>query len=124
MKKLLIINSPRGINAASKRNFRHLFKRILFINLFFLAAFSVSAQTKIPISGIVKDDKGVPTANVSVTVKGSTAGATTDVNGAFLLMFPVRNLHLSFRMWALKPRKYRLVIKLLLTYSLCPLQIA
>ena len=83
MKKLLIINSPHGISAASKRNVRHLIKRILFINLFFLAAFSVSAQTKIPVSGVVKDDKGVPTANVSVTVKGSTVGVTTDVNGAF-----------------------------------------
>jgi len=96
MKKLLIINSPHGISAASKRNVRHLLKRILFINLFFLVAFSVSAQTKIPVSGVVKDDKGAPTANVSVTVKGSTVGVTTDVNGAFSIDVPSRKSTLVF----------------------------
>jgi TonB-linked SusC/RagA family outer membrane protein len=105
MKKLLIINSPHGISAASKRNVRHLLKRILFINLFFLAAFSVSAQTKIPVSGVVKDDKGVPIANVSVTVKGTTIGATTDVNGAFSLDVPNRKATLIFSNVGFKPQE-------------------
>ncbi|MFT3934743.1 MAG: TonB-dependent receptor [Chitinophagaceae bacterium] len=39
-------------------------------------------------TGLVKDDKGVPAANASVTVKGSKTGVSTDANGAFGIDVP------------------------------------
>ena len=40
------------------------------------------------VSGIVKDDKGNPAANASVTVKGAKTGVTTDASGTFSIDVP------------------------------------
>ena len=44
-----------------------------------------------PVKGIITDDKGVPLANVSVLVKGTSKGVTTDINGAFSIEVPNDN---------------------------------
>ena len=40
------------------------------------------------VSGVVKDESGAPVIGASVVVKGTTIGASTDVNGAFSLSVP------------------------------------
>ena len=42
------------------------------------------AQTK-SVSGVVKDSKGEPVPNVTVTVKGSKTGVATAANGSFTI---------------------------------------
>lgn len=61
-------------------------KTVLCSFLAILSLISV-AQSK-RITGVIKDNTGNPLADVSVTVKGSTIGATTDGNGAFAIDVP------------------------------------
>jgi len=58
-------------------------KNFLLI-LFFLASTSVFAQ-RITITGTVTDEKGSPLPGATVQVKGTTLGATADVNGKYSL---------------------------------------
>jgi TonB-linked SusC/RagA family outer membrane protein len=52
-----------------------------------LITFSANAQ-QITVTGSVKDAKGAPVSGASVTIKGSTTGVSTDVNGVFTLSVP------------------------------------
>jgi len=54
---------------------------LLHIMLFFLIPVSFAQSKKI--SGTITDDKGVPLSNVSVKIKGSSTGVTTDSVGLF-----------------------------------------
>ncbi|MDQ6843555.1 MAG: TonB-dependent receptor [Bacteroidota bacterium] len=72
----------------SKKPFGVVIKKWILINLIILSCFSVSAQNKIHVTGIVKDDKGAPAENATVTVKGIKGGVTTDANGAFSIDVP------------------------------------
>jgi TonB-linked SusC/RagA family outer membrane protein len=49
---------------------------------------STEATMAVRISGKVSDDKGEPLPGVSVKLKGSTAGATTDVTGSYAFNIP------------------------------------
>ncbi|MBC7688001.1 MAG: TonB-dependent receptor [Aquabacterium sp.] len=60
----------------------------LFFLLMLLSCFNSNAQNKIRVSGTVKDEKGIPAANASVTVKGALTGSTTDANGVFSIDVP------------------------------------
>jgi len=66
----------------------YLLKKFLFFSLILLFSTIVQAQQKVHVSGIVKDDKGNPAANASVTVKGAKTGVTTDASGAFSIDVP------------------------------------
>ncbi|MEO5889023.1 MAG: TonB-dependent receptor [Ferruginibacter sp.] len=67
----------------------YLFQKILFpFMLVLLSLGAVNAQSKIHVTGTVKDDKGGPAINASVIVKGTTSGVTTDANGAFSMDVP------------------------------------
>src|SRR5882762_2210398 len=57
---------------------------IAVLLLLFVLPFCAVAQTK-SISGIVKDSKGDPVANVTVTIKGSKAGVATSATGTFTI---------------------------------------
>ncbi len=48
----------------------------------------IMAQQKIHITGIVKDEKGAPAANTSVTVRGTKMGVVTDNAGIFAIDVP------------------------------------
>lgn len=52
--------------------------------LLFVLPLSIMAQTK-SVSGVVKDGKGEPVPNVTVTVKGSKTGVATAANGSFTI---------------------------------------
>ena len=87
MKKLINAYCSDSLSP-SKDTFRYFFKKFIFINFIILASFGVNAQNKIHVTGLVKDDKGNPTVNASVTVKGTKLGSTTDINGAFTIDVP------------------------------------
>jgi len=63
---------------------------------FCLSSLVAFAQTSIPVSGLVKDEKGQALSGVSVAVKGSSTGTTTDGNGKFSLNVPNRQSILVF----------------------------
>ncbi len=48
----------------------------------------VSQAQRQHVTGMVKDDKGNPAPNASVTVKGAKSGVSTDANGAFAIDVP------------------------------------
>jgi TonB-linked SusC/RagA family outer membrane protein len=77
-----------GSLSPSKSSPGYFFKKIIFSSLIMLLSIAVLAQGKVHVNGIVKDEKGTPTANASVTVKGSRVGVTTDANGAFSIDVP------------------------------------
>src|SRR5665647_2094425 len=81
------------------RNFstRQLFQKRQFIILFLLAIpFSLLAQQSI--KGTVKDTNGEPLTGVSVNVKNTSIGTSTDKNGNYSIFFPnaTGNLVFSF----------------------------
>lgn len=56
------------------------------------------------VKGIVKDQLGEPLGGVSIVVKGSTIGTTTDLDGNFTLNVPDKNALLSFSFIGFKPQ--------------------
>ena len=65
-------------------------KKIAFLLsvMFFMGSMLINAQTR-SISGLVtsaEDNQPIP--GVSVSVKGTTVGAVTDINGNYLLNVP------------------------------------
>ena len=57
-------------------------KRVIFVLIIMLTLSKVMAQN---ISGVVVDSKDVPLQGVSILVKGTTKGSTTDLNGKFVI---------------------------------------
>ncbi|MEO6637321.1 MAG: TonB-dependent receptor plug domain-containing protein, partial [Ginsengibacter sp.] len=65
-----------------------LFKKFTLVLLGFSLTLGAYAQNRTHVTGIVQDENGNPAANVSVVVKGSKIGTTTDTKGAFSLDVP------------------------------------
>src|SRR6266487_6342804 len=70
----------------------------IFVTPLLLVLFSSSlfSQNSIRVAGIVKDNKGIGIAGVSVTIKGSSTGTVTDNTGAYSLEVPSRQTVLVF----------------------------
>lgn len=51
-------------------------------------AMNVSASARVGITGVVKDAKGLPLPGVTVKIKGTNAGTSTDMDGKFHLNLP------------------------------------
>lgn len=62
-------------------------KKILFLIAFVLSASLSAAQSRV-VSGVVTDSKGAPIIGVSIVVKGTTIGITSDEAGAYKLNVP------------------------------------
>ena len=62
-------------------------KMLLLLASFLLLSWQLLAQTR-TITGKVTDDKSNPIPNASITVKGSSVGTTSDVDGSFTLTVP------------------------------------
>jgi TonB-linked SusC/RagA family outer membrane protein len=73
----------------------HPVKTLLCCFTFLLFSLQSQAQTS-TVTGTVSDDKGVPIAGVSVKVKGTTTGATTDGSGKFQVAVRDKNAVLLF----------------------------
>jgi iron complex outermembrane receptor protein len=60
-------------------------KRLLLLGLFLAANLIGFAQNRSAVSGVVKDEQGVTLPGISLLLKGTTTGTSTDANGAFRL---------------------------------------
>jgi TonB-linked SusC/RagA family outer membrane protein len=67
---------------------------LLMVSLLF-SLFAL-AQNDVPVSGIVKDEKGQPLSGVTVQIKGSPVSSTTDNEGRFTVKAPAQNSTLVF----------------------------
>ena len=63
-------------------------KLLLFILVFCFGASMVFAQTKQITGKVTSKEDGLPIPGVSVTVKGTTSGTVTNINGEFFLTVP------------------------------------
>ncbi len=72
----------------SNKNLKVVLHKHFLIYFLFLFVCNFNEHNRARITGIVNDDKGNPVPNVSVVVKGTTAGATTDINGTFSINVP------------------------------------
>ena len=66
------------------------FRKLFLLTIISFTAFCVNAQNKIHVTGVVKDDKGTPASNASVTIKGAQGGVTTNADGVFSIDVPSR----------------------------------
>jgi TonB-linked SusC/RagA family outer membrane protein len=75
-------------------NKKQLLLQLLFCPLLLLL--SVTAFAQAPITGKVTDEKGFPISGTNITVKGTTIGTSSDINGDYSLSINVRNAVLVF----------------------------
>ncbi|WP_207535216.1 SusC/RagA family TonB-linked outer membrane protein [Desertivirga arenae] len=66
---------------------------------------TVKESARVNVTGTVKDDKGQPLPGVSVKIKGTTTGTSTDVNGTFRINLPTGNETLVFSFIGFKTRE-------------------
>jgi TonB-linked SusC/RagA family outer membrane protein len=72
-------------------------KKILMLFSLFLIAGSLAMAQTVQITGTVtSSDDGSPLPGVTISVKGTTVGALTDVSGKYVLSVPVKNNTLVF----------------------------
>ncbi|MFL5773020.1 MAG: SusC/RagA family TonB-linked outer membrane protein [Flavisolibacter sp.] len=81
--------------------------RQIFFSLFFILCSAVAISQEVRVVGTVKDEKGNPLSGVSVSVKGTTTGTTTDNNGAFVVTVPSRQSTLVFSNVGFAPREMK-----------------
>ena len=70
-------------------------KKILML-LIFVLGYSVAFGQSGSVTGVVKDNNGIPMPGVTVVVKGTTLGTVTDAYGEFALNVPETNRILLF----------------------------
>jgi len=75
--------------------------------LFFITSIGAATAQSIDASGIVLDEQGKPIIGVAVSVKGTTIGVNTDVNGAFTLKVPEGQTNLTVSFVGYKTREVR-----------------
>lgn len=83
----------------------HAKARYLALLLLIFIQSAVLAQSGFTVSGKVSDDKGQGLSNVSVIVKRSTSGVTTDASGAFSIQVPSENTILVFSSTGYQPKE-------------------
>src|SRR6266705_2579972 len=84
MKDLVI----QSLDNLSKLLTRTLTRTTLIALSLMACATLLEAQAPLHVKGRVLDEKGAPMPNVTVSVKGSTAGANGDANGNFEITVP------------------------------------
>jgi TonB-dependent starch-binding outer membrane protein SusC len=80
------------------------FARILFAGVIFFYPMNLMAQPR-SITGTVKGTDGTALPGVSVSVKGTTVGATTDLDGKFSLTLPANAQTLLFSFVGMKSQE-------------------
>src|ERR1700761_1082271 len=79
---------------------------MLFIGLFaYTAVYAQTGGSIITIKGIVSDDQGVTLPGVTVTLKGSTINAATDINGKYSINVPSGSKALVFSFVGMQPQE-------------------
>jgi len=74
---------------------KKLYKVVSYLLLMIMIVSYASAQTT-TVSGVVKDEAGLPIAGVNVIVKGTANGTSTDADGRFSLVAPNQSTILLF----------------------------
>jgi len=69
---------------------------ISILTVLLFSAFSLTPDQSRLISGVVKDEAGIPLTGVNVHVKGSTQGAVTDLSGTYQLQVSYEAKYLVF----------------------------
>ena len=81
-------------------------KALLFISLVFLGASIISAQTKTITGTVISAVSGEgPIPGVTVQVKGTTLGSTSDANGRYTLAVPLNSTTLVFSYIGMKKQE-------------------
>jgi TonB-linked SusC/RagA family outer membrane protein len=83
----------------------HFLKKILVLFAITVLSVGAFAQNKNTVTGIVKDENGSPVANASVTIKGTTIGSITDINGAFTIDAPNKESTIVISFLGYKPQE-------------------
>ncbi|WP_053405462.1 TonB-dependent receptor [Persicobacter sp. CCB-QB2] len=78
----------------------------LFLFFMMLGSFSAFAQDAFEVSGVVKGDDGEGLPGVSVIIKGTTHGVSTDFDGAFTLSGVSAENTLVFSFIGMKPQEF------------------
>ena len=94
-------------------------KMLLLVASFLLLSWQLSAQTR-TISGKVTDEKAAPVPNVSVTVKGTTIGTTSNEEGVFSITVPDNAKTLIFSAIGMAPQEVAIGSKTNLSVTLKP----
>ncbi len=81
----------KNVNAHQKAHLKAFAQKVLLSLGFLLFLTATFAQNGREVKGTVTDDKGSPLSNVSVILKGTTRGLTTDPNGLFTITVPSSN---------------------------------
>ena len=116
-----MINITNWINDYRKQE--NLLTKIVFFTFFYLFFMgSVFSQSTKSVSGIVKDDTGIPIPGVAVVVDGKSIGAFTGFDGDYKLSIPVDAKRLKFSYLGMKTQiidiKNRSVISITMVTSL------
>ncbi len=75
---------------------RHHYRALSFLFSLFLFSTTLFAQTGSTVNGVVKDERGMALAGVSVAIKGATGGTSTNENGLYTVTVPNSNSTLVF----------------------------
>ena len=67
---------------------KSLFRRMTAVALSLLVGWTLAAQQRVTISGVVTDDQNEPMIAAGVVQKGTTNGTITDLDGSFTLTVP------------------------------------
>lgn len=81
-------------------------KKLLLNTLFFLFTLTAFAQDKIRISGNVQDDQKQPLGGVTVIIKGTNQGTTTDDAGNYTIEVPKDAKAIVFSYVGIEPKEY------------------
>ncbi len=92
------------------------FLTVLAVGAFFFAPMTTLAQLSganqnsrdvIAVTGVVKDKGGEPLPGVTIKIKGTTVGATTNANGKYTIKVPDENTTLTFSFIGFKTKEVK-----------------
>lgn len=95
MRKKLFRYGPGRTGASTQNNFRSITQAVFMLIALFVSPFA-QAQTPHTVKGKVTDPKGEALSGVTVTVKGTTTGTSTDASGNYTLQVPNDQVTLLF----------------------------
>jgi TonB-linked SusC/RagA family outer membrane protein len=84
------------------------------------ALVSLAQNAGIPVSGVVKDDKGQALSGVSVSVKGTDGGVSTDASGKFSISVPSTSSVIVFSYVGYQPQEMTVGNNTLFSLNLLP----
>jgi TonB-linked SusC/RagA family outer membrane protein len=96
------------------------FRSSLPVLSLFIVLFSFAQNASIPVSGVVKDDKGQALSGVSVSVKGASGGVSTDASGKFAINVPSTTSILIFSYIGFQPQEVPVGLNTSFSLSLLP----